>query len=139
MRAVHPDGLPELFLDRSLSRRQVPALLRDVGLRLHTLAEVYGIPADETVADTEWLARTVQQGWVVLMKDDRIRYRPVERAAVLDHRVRAFCLSSGNLRTAEMAQRFIDMPDQITEACRQPGPFLYTVSSVGLRRVRLDD
>ncbi len=61
MRAVHPDGLPELFLDRSLGRslgrRQVPALLRDVGLRLQTLAEVYGIPADETVADTEWLAR----------------------------------------------------------------------------------
>jgi PIN like domain len=138
MRTVHPDGLPELFLDRSLGRWQVPALLRDVGLRLQTLAEVYGIPADETVADTEWLAQAGQQGWVVLMKDDRIRYRPVERAAVLDHRVRAFCLSSGNLRAAEMAQRFIDELDQITEACSQPGPFLYTVSSVGLRRVRLD-
>jgi PIN like domain len=138
MRTVHPDGLPELFLDRSLGRWQVPALLRDVGLRLQTLAEVYGIPADETVADTEWLAQAGQQGWVVLMKDDRIRYRPVERAAVLDHRVRTFCLSSGNLRAAEMAQRFIDELDQITEACSQPGPFLYTVSSVGLRRVRLD-
>lgn len=138
MRAVHPDGLPELFLDRSLGRRQVPTLLRDVGLRLKTLAEVYGIPADETVADTEWLARAGQQGWVVLMKDDRIRYRPVEYAAVLDHQVRAFCLNSGNLRAAEMARRFIDVLDQITEACSQPGPFLYTVSSVGLRRVRLD-
>lgn len=48
MRAVHPDGLPELFLDRSLGRRQVPTLLRDVGLRLQTLAEVYGIPAEYT-------------------------------------------------------------------------------------------
>lgn len=135
---VHPDGLPELFLDRSLGRRQVPALLRDVGLRLCTLAEVYGIPADETIADTEWLARAGQQGWVVLMKDDRIRYRPAERAAVLEHRVQAFCLSSGNLRAAEMAQRFIDVLEQITEACNQPGPFLYTVSRVGLRRIRLD-
>jgi hypothetical protein len=71
MTVVHPDGLPELFLERSL----------------------------------------------------------VERTAVLDHRVRAFCLSSGNLRAAEMAQRFIDMLDQITEACSQPGPFLYTVSA----------
>lgn len=137
MTVLHPDGLPELFLDRSLGRRQVPALLRAAGLRLRTLAEVYGIPADETVADTEWLARAGQQGWVVLMKDDRIRYRPVERAAVLEHRVRAFCLSSGNLRAAEMAQRFIDVLDQITEACSRPGPFLYTVSSVGLRRARL--
>jgi hypothetical protein len=39
----HPAGLPELFLDRSLGRRQVPDLLRAAGLRLRTLAEVYGI------------------------------------------------------------------------------------------------
>lgn len=138
MTVVHPDGLPELFLDRSLGRRQVPALLRDVGLRLRTLAEVYGMPADESIADTEWLTRAGQLGWVVLMKDDRIRYRPAERAAVLEHQVRAFCLSSGNLRAAEMAQRFIDVLHQMTEACSQPGPFLYTVSSTGLRPVRLD-
>ncbi|CAN5313950.1 hypothetical protein BH24ACT10_BH24ACT10_19480 [soil metagenome] len=54
MSAGHPEGLPNLFLDRSLGRRQVPALLRDAGLRLHTLAEVYGVPADQAVADTEW-------------------------------------------------------------------------------------
>jgi hypothetical protein len=60
--AGHPEGLPDLFLDRSLGRRQVPALLRGAGLRLHTLAEVYGIPADEGVADTEWLELTGQRG-----------------------------------------------------------------------------
>jgi hypothetical protein len=48
--------LPTLFLDRSLGRRQVPDLLRAAGLRLRTLAEVYGIPADETVDDVDWLA-----------------------------------------------------------------------------------
>lgn len=57
MTTGHPDGLPTLFLDRSLGRRQVPELLRAAGLRLHTLAEVYGIPVDETVADVDWLAR----------------------------------------------------------------------------------
>jgi hypothetical protein len=46
----HPRGLPELFLDRSLGRRQVPDLPHAVGLRLRTLGEVYGIPADETAA-----------------------------------------------------------------------------------------
>ncbi len=70
----HPEGLPDLFLDRSLGRRQVPALLRDAGLRLPTLAEVYGVPADEGVADTEWLELAGQRGWPVLMKDERIRY-----------------------------------------------------------------
>jgi len=53
--AGHSDGLPDLFLDRSLGRRQVPAMLREAGLRLHTLAEVYGVPGDEDVVDTAWL------------------------------------------------------------------------------------
>jgi hypothetical protein len=74
--AGHPEGLPDLFLDRSLGRRQVPALLREAGLRLHTLAEVYGVPADEDVADTAWLELAGHRGWPVLMKDERIRYRP---------------------------------------------------------------
>src|SRR5882757_5050165 len=89
MATGHPEGLPELFLDRSLGRRQVPDLLRAAGLRLRTLAEVYGIPADETIDDVDWLTRAGLEGWVVLMKDERIRYRPAERAALVDHRVRA--------------------------------------------------
>lgn len=51
----HPAGLPDLFLDRSLGRIKVPALLRAAGLRLKTLSERYGIPADEAIADQDWL------------------------------------------------------------------------------------
>ena len=51
----HPDGLPDLFLDRSLGRIKVPESLRAAGLRLVTLAEHYGIPADEEIADEVWL------------------------------------------------------------------------------------
>jgi hypothetical protein len=138
MRTVHPDGLPELFLDRSLGRWQVPALLLDVGLQLQTLAEVYGIPADETVADTEWLAPgraagmgRIDEGRPYSLPAGRTRCRPRPPGT-------GFLPQQRNLRAAEMAQRFIDELDQITEACSQPGPFLYTVSSVGLRRVRLD-
>ncbi len=45
----HPDTLPDFFLDRSLGRIAVPAVLRAAGLRLTTLAEHYGVPADEQV------------------------------------------------------------------------------------------
>jgi hypothetical protein len=137
MTTGHPDGLPELFLDRSLGRRQVPDLLRAAGLRLRTLAEVYGIPADETVADVEWLARAGGEEWVVLMKDERIRYRPAERGALVAHGVRAFCLTSGNLRAAEMAQLYIAVLDKLAVACAESGPFLCVVSRSGLRRVDL--
>lgn len=136
MPAGHPAGLPDLFLDRSLGRRQVPAL-RDAGLRLHTLAEVYGVPADEDVADTDWLELAGQRGWPVLMKDERIRYRPSERAAVVAHRVQAFCLTGGNLRAAAMAEQYLAVVEELAQACLRPGPFLYAVSARGLRRLDL--
>ena len=137
MRTGHPAGLPVLFLDRSLGRRQVPDLLRAAGIRLHTLAEVYGIPADEQVSDVDWLGHAGERGWPVLMKDDRIRYRPAERAAVIAHGVQAFCLSSGNLRASVMAHQFLAVLDELAAACQQPGPFLYVVSQAGLRRTDL--
>lgn len=34
MPSGHPDGLPDLFLDRSLGRVQVSTLLRTAGLRV---------------------------------------------------------------------------------------------------------
>ena len=137
MTTGHPDGLPDLFLDRSLGRRQVPAMLREAGLRLHTLAEVYGVPADEDVVDTAWLQLAGQRGWPVLMKDERIRYRPAERAALVAYRVQAFCLTGGNLRAAAMAEQYLAVLDDLALACETPGPFLYAVSARGLRRLDL--
>ena len=58
----HPAGLPDLFIDRSLGRIQVPGLLRAAGLRLNTLAERYGVPADETVSDVTWLREPANAG-----------------------------------------------------------------------------
>lgn len=88
----HPDGLPDLFLDRSLGRIKVPKLLRAAGLRLITLTEHYGMPHDEDVADEDWLKLASSQDWVVFMKDTRIRYNRRERDVVLAYSVRCFCL-----------------------------------------------
>lgn len=63
----HPDALPDLFLDRSLGRIRVPQLLRSAVLRLTTLAEHYGIPADEKVANAEWLALAGERNWIVFV------------------------------------------------------------------------
>lgn len=63
LRGSYPDALPDLFLDRSLGRIAVPTLLRAAGLRLVTLAEHYGVPADEQVADEEWLTPAGTRRW----------------------------------------------------------------------------
>jgi hypothetical protein len=132
----HPDGLPDLFLDRSLGRIKVPSLLRAAGLRLTTLAEHYGIPADEVVADVDWLELAGKRGWAVFMKEERIRYRPAERQAVADYSVRCFCLTSGNLTGEQMAARFLHSMTAITAACESDdGPFIYAVQATRIVRL----
>ena len=133
----HPARLPDLFLDRSLGRITVPRLLRDAGLRLLTLSEHYGIPADEEVPDEEWLALAGRHGWAVLMKDKRIRYNRRERDVVRAFRVRCFCLASQRLTGEEMARRYLRNLDAITRACQEEGPFIYAVHHNRIERLTL--
>jgi len=128
----HPVGLPDIFLDRSLGRWQVPALLRAQGLRLVTLAEHYGVPQDETVPDEDWLALVARSGWIAFTKDERIRTR--ESWAIQKFGTRCFSLNRQGLSSSEMVQRFIDNLPAIAKACAQPGPFYYAVHSRGIHR-----
>ena len=135
----HPDALPDLFLDRSLGRIKVPALLRAAGLRLTTLAEHYGTPADQAVTDEEWLGLAGARGWVVFMKDTRVHYNLAEREAVKASRVRCFCLSNQNLSAADMASRFVDDLDAIVAACAAAGPMIYAVQRNRIERLLIGD
>jgi len=49
----------------------------------------------------------------------------------------AFCLTSGNLRAQQMAELYLGAIEAITAACRRNGPFLYAVSTNGLRPLDL--
>ena len=80
----HPNGLPDLFLDRSLGRIKVPTLLRAAGLRLITLAEHYGIPTDETIRDEQWLELTGGRGWPATNRGSH--GRPIPRQPRTQHR-----------------------------------------------------
>lgn len=134
----HPDGLPDLFIDRSLGRIQVPRLLRGAGLRLVTLAEHYGVPEDEDVSDIEWLELAGRNDWAVLLKDARIRSRTVERQTVQRFEVRCFCITRQDLTAAQMAQRYLDHLDAMTSACTEPGPFIYAIQERRIERLDLD-
>jgi len=122
----HPDGLPRLFLDRSLGSIKVPGILRDAGLCLITLVEHYGRPTDETVSDPEWLELVGANGWAAFTKDKRIRLVQENRQALIARRVRCFYLSNQSLPGDEMAARFLSNLPRIT-ACARSGPFMYAV------------
>ena len=135
----HPDGLPDLFLDRSLGRKKVPDLLRAEGLRVVTLAEHYGIPHDETVEDVEWLQLCGERGWFAVMKDDRIRYVGAERHAVVESRVRAAVITNANLSAADMVSRIIRaLTDLAKISSDREGPFLFALQQNRLDEISLD-
>ena len=98
-----PEQPPRFFLDRSLGRKAVPEALRADGWDVITLAEHYGIPADEQVADTDWIEEAAKHGWPILMKDKRIRHRQAEITAVTEHKARCFVITRGDLPSADMA------------------------------------
>lgn len=110
-----------------MGRIKVPQLLRAAGLRLVTLAEHYGVPADQLVEDAQWLGLVAQRGWVAFHKDSGIRKNIAERQAILEHGTRAFCLSRQDLTADEMVGRYLRNLDAITAACDADGPFICAV------------
>ena len=76
------DSSPKFSIDRSLGRHIVPDALREAGALVHVMAEVHGERTGQGLADTNWLRDADEAGCFVLMKDDRIRYRPAELDAL---------------------------------------------------------
>jgi uncharacterized protein with PIN domain len=126
---------PEFFIDRSLGKKHLAEALRALGFTVHTLSSVYGEKRGQRAPDADWLRTAGRNGWIVLMKDDRIRTRPSERDALQDAQVRAFCLTNAQLRGAEQTARFVKHINRIVQRARKPGPFIYGVYDDGLRRL----
>ncbi len=97
------------------------------------MADVYGERIGQELDDEEWIGDAGRRGWIVLMKDAKVRYRPTELQALVDHGVKAFCLTNANLRGIEQAERFVNNLPRIVRATKRPGPYIYGVYENGLR------
>ncbi|MDZ7733904.1 MAG: hypothetical protein U5R31_13320 [Acidimicrobiia bacterium] len=123
-RSPRPPEPPEFFVDRSLGRHLLPNALRDAGHVAHTLASVYGEQRAQQVADEEWIQLAGKNAWVVLTKDDAIRRRPAELAAVQRHDVRMFCLTTASLTGEQQRERFLSNINRIAQRSRKHGPWI---------------
>lgn len=132
--AGRTETLPEFFVDRSLGKSVVEAL-RDTGLTVHSMADVYGEAKAQRLDDEVWLRDAGKQDWVVLTKDDAIRRRPAERDALTEAKVRCFCLTTAQLRGAGQIERFVANRSRILKQARKPGPYIYGVYEGGLKRL----
>lgn len=66
-----------------------------------------------------WLQVAGQRDWVVLTKDHRIRYNPLEREVFLNAGVRVFVLTSGQLSGPEQVEIFLKQLPKIERAARK--------------------
>lgn len=90
--------------------------------------------------DDAWLAVIGVQGLVVITRDKRIRYRPVERAMWVDHRVRGFVLtgtaSQSTSDSLTLLQHHWAEMAVIVEAV-PAGPWMYAVTQAGVSPIPL--
>jgi predicted nuclease of predicted toxin-antitoxin system len=123
-----PPEPPVFFLDRSLGKKRIAAALRQVEAIVHIHDDYF--PPD--AKDEDWLAEAGRRGWVVLTKDHRIRYRHVERLALMKAGVAAFILTSGDLQGDEMAQIFVKTLPRITRFLQKhEKPFIAKIARDG--------
>lgn len=79
-----------------------------------------------------WLEAAGQRGWIVFTKDQRLRYRPLEIAALRSSGARVFILVAGNLRGVEIASLFVAALPAIYRVLRaNHGPFVARVAKTG--------
>jgi uncharacterized protein with PIN domain len=108
-----PPELLVFFLDRSLGRKIVAQALRAAGATVEVHDDHYAPDAK----DEDWLVEVGRRGWIVLTKDDRIRYRATERMALMSAKVRTFVLTSSQLQGSEMAAAFVKAYGDQTRPC----------------------
>jgi len=97
-----------------------------------------GCPVEERGAkDSDWLPIAGERGWIVLIRDKRIRSRPWERQAFIDARVPLFCMTGGgNYSKWQTLELLVRRWERITEvAASEVPPYIYSVTQEGVRRL----
>jgi predicted nuclease of predicted toxin-antitoxin system len=119
---------PTFFIDRALGDKFIAGILSKEGWQV----KVHSKHFKDDAPDAEWLTEVGKQGWVVLTKDKRIKTRELERNALINAKVAAFILTSGNLKGEQMAQIFVKAKRQMLKfLSKYPKPFIATVTESG--------
>lgn len=125
--AKPPEGTV-FFIDRSLGVEPIRAVL----VREGCVIQIHDDHFKRDEEDRVWLRTVGDWNWVVLTKDQKLRYRPLELAALRSSSARVFVLTAGNLRGAEIAAVFLKaLPRIYSILTVRPGPFVARVSQSG--------
>jgi hypothetical protein len=116
------------FLDRNLGSHIIVNALRQENVRV----EIHDDHFLPDAHDEDWLTRAGQEEWVVLTKDDKIRYRPNERNALIQAGVRTFVIIAKNRSHPAVATMLVHALPQIYEFLENhPAPFIAKITGEG--------
>ncbi len=103
--------------------------LRNAGLKV----EIHDDHFPQNAQDPEWLAAAGKNNWVVVTRDERIRYRVAEKQAIRRAKVRAFVIAAqGDLRAEILADIFLKALPKIRRTVKQrKPPFIAKISRGG--------
>jgi hypothetical protein len=91
-----------------------------------------GVDIPFGAADEVWLRTAGDQGWIVLMRDKRVRHRALEVLALRAARVGAFVLTAGQATARDTATVVVAKLPKILNISRsERKPFLYTLGMSG--------
>jgi hypothetical protein len=98
--------------------------LREAGEKVERHADHF----EPGTADVEWLTTIAEQGWMILVKDEAIGRRPLERDAVSRAGACVFVLASQQMTGPEMAEAFVKARNRMKQFARKHrGPFIAKV------------
>jgi hypothetical protein len=119
---------PTLFIDRCAWSGKLGAAL--------TAANIPHVPHNRhfrhDTADEVWLRAVKDNGWLILTRDQRIRYRINEHRALVEARLMMFVLSQGGL-TAEETGRIVCQayPEIARQSVLHAAPALFSITRSG--------
>jgi hypothetical protein len=117
-----------LYLDESLDSESLAAAFTEAGTQVIRGSKHFprGTP------DEVWLPECGRNGWVVLTRDKRIRYRILERTALHEAGVKAFVFTGGNVSLKDTVQILAGSLNRLESICRaETPPFIYHLGASG--------
>lgn len=117
------------FVDHNLSP-QLANGMKAFGEDVVHLTEFF----PEFAKDTEYLPRVGSEGWFLVTRDKRIRYRPAEREALMEHGVGAFFMGGKNRNRCQLIQQLVrNWPRMKELAHKTPVPFAFQIPPSGTK------
>jgi hypothetical protein len=125
---------PTFFVDRSLGGVTVPEALRAAGATVVALDERF----THDTPDEVWLSECGRRGWIVLTRDQRLRYRPAEIQALRESGCLVFVVTAGQMTGPDLAALLVTvLPAILDMALSSKRPAIYRVTSSGIRETVL--